>query len=62
MFAAAGGTGKVGPSLDARKLTPAQVTKIVHDGAPGMPGYENRIGPHDLKLLADYVSTRSRAR
>ena len=62
VFAAAGSKGKVGPSLDARRLTAAQVRAVVQTGGAGMPGYKDRIKGRDLERLVTFVATRSRAR
>ena len=62
MLAAAGATGKVGPSLDAVALSVAQVRTVVQQGGAGMPSYRDKIRGRDLERLARFVSTRSRAR
>ena len=62
MLAAVGAHGKVGPSLDAKKLTVAQVRTILKTGGAGMPSYTDRFSASDLDALAKFVVTRSRAK
>ena len=62
MLAAVGAHGKVGPSLDARKLTVAQVRAVLESGGAGMPSYSDRFSATELDALAKFVVTRSRAK
>jgi mono/diheme cytochrome c family protein len=62
VFAATGSRGKVGPSLDKRKLTVAQARAVIKSGGVGMPSYAQRFSAADLDALAKFVVTRSRAK
>lgn len=57
----AGKGGTVGPSLDARALTPAQIARWVRDGGTSMPAFGDRLSPADIAAVSRYVARASLA-
>ena len=59
-LAAAGAAGKAATKLDGANLSVARVRAAVSGGAKGMPEYA--LSDSELKALAEFVATASRAR
>ena len=57
VLAAAGSTGKVGPSLDGAKPGAELVIDVVTNGKGAMPAYGHRLTPAQIEHLAAFVST-----
>ena len=57
VLAAAGSTGKVGPSLDDVKPDVARVVDVVTSGKGVMPSYRDRLSPKQVEHLAAFVSS-----
>ena len=56
-LAAAGATGKVGPSLDKAKPTAALVISRVTNGKGVMPSFKTRLKAAQIKAVAAFVSS-----
>jgi len=57
VLAAAGSTGKVGPSLDDAKPDAATVVDVVTGGKGVMPSYRNRLTGQQIEHVAAFVSS-----
>jgi predicted ferric reductase/mono/diheme cytochrome c family protein len=57
VLAAAGGTGKVGPSLDGAKPDAQLVIGVVTNGKGAMPAYGHQLTPAQIEHLAALIST-----
>jgi mono/diheme cytochrome c family protein len=62
VLAAAGATGTVGPSLDARALSAGEVERWVRRGGKGMPALDGLIDDAEIVAVSRYVARESRAR
>jgi mono/diheme cytochrome c family protein len=55
-LAAAGASGRVGPSLDKAKPSAAAVEAKVRRGGGQMPAFEGRLSDQQIKAVAGYVA------
>jgi mono/diheme cytochrome c family protein len=62
VLSAAGADGRSGPDLDARPQRRAAVERVVRDGASGMPAYADQLSAREIREVAAYVASASRAR
>jgi cytochrome c553 len=58
---AAGTSAQVGPNLDARRPTFAQVKAQVENGSGIMPSFRGKLTPKEIDDVAAYVSARASA-
>jgi sulfite dehydrogenase len=61
VLSAAGGTGTVGPDLDATKPTEALVVDRVTNGLNAMPAFADQLTPDQIEAVAEYVATSAAA-
>lgn len=61
-LAAAGASGKVGSSFDARRYSAAEVARWVRTGANGMPVFANTLSDAQIAAVARYVARHSGGR
>jgi mono/diheme cytochrome c family protein len=55
-LSAAGSGGRIGPSLDRRRLGPDAIAAQVRDGGGGMPAFDGRLSEGQIDALAAYVA------
>jgi mono/diheme cytochrome c family protein len=55
-LSAAGSVGRIGPSLDRRRLGATAVAAQVRDGGGGMPAFDGRLSEDQIDALATYVA------
>lgn len=60
-LAAAHAHGQVGPNLDELRPDLATVERQVRTGGAGMPAFAGALSPAQIRAVAQYVATTSRA-
>ena len=55
-LAAAGSSGRIGPSLDRRRPLADTVARQVGRGGRGMPAYTGRLSDDEIRAVSTYVA------
>jgi cytochrome c553 len=58
---AAHSKGQIGPNLDELKPDQATVERQVRNGGNGMPSFKSKLSPSQIRQVAEFVSSSSRA-
>jgi len=53
---AAGTSGQVGPTLDGVSLGAGEIETVVRGGRGGMPSFQGKLSPAEIKAVAAYVA------
>jgi mono/diheme cytochrome c family protein len=53
---AAGSSGRIGPSLDRRRVGSEKVAEQVREGGGGMPAYAGRLRDDEIRAVSAYVA------
>jgi mono/diheme cytochrome c family protein len=59
-LADAGASGSFGPNLDELQPSVARIERQVRTGGEGMPAYEDRLTPDQIRAVAEYIARATR--